>query len=102
MPESVQEVKGIRLLATATGILSGSGVGYLAAYFADVYTEPPLFYWSLLFFLLPFFVLAIIVLALAIRKPLSTGDSLKFTIYFWAHFLFFYLVTWFFYWLPKV
>jgi len=40
--ESVQDIKGIRLPAAATGLLAGFGVAYLTSYFVDTaHPEPP-------------------------------------------------------------
>ena len=100
--KSVQNIKGIRLLATATGLLAGIGTGYLVCYFIDALAEPPMYYWGLMDLLLPFAVLGMIALLLWIRKPLSTRDAIVFVVYFWVPFLFLYLVTHFLYWAPKI
>jgi hypothetical protein len=102
MHESVQNIKGIRLLAAAVGLLAGFGVGYLMAYFTDIAAIPPLFDWSVLPLLLPLIVLGVVILTLLARNPLSTSDTLKFVVYFWVPFFWLYIATYWLYWATRI
>jgi len=100
--ESVQDIKGIRLPAAATGLLAGFGVAYLTSYFVDTaHPEPPVILYGLLFVVLPFVVLGMLLLPLWIRKPLSPRDSRTFVLSFWGSFFSLYVVTTILYWLVR-
>ena len=102
MQESVHDIKGIRLIATAVGLLSGFGVAYLTSFFVETaHPEPPIILYGLLLIVLPFVVLGAIILILWARKPLSLNDSRAFVLSFWGPFFSLYVVTTILYWFSR-
>ena len=107
MQEPVQDIKGIRLLAAAVGIVAGFGVAYLACYLFDHIPIPegiPSLASMLILVLFPVILIGIIALISWVRKPLSGNDLLlqEFIVYFELSFFILYYVTYTLYMLNRV
>lgn len=98
MQEPVQDIKGIRLLAAAVGVVAGFGVSYLACYLFDHIRIPegiPGIAVMLIVVLFPIILIGIIALVSWIRKALSGNDALlqEFIVSFELSFFILYYAT---------
>jgi hypothetical protein len=105
--ESVQDIKGTRLVAVAVGVASGIGSSYLLVFLNDWIHIPegiPSLVLMLVVVLLPVILIGLIAIISWIRKPSSGNDasSQEFLGYFELSFFILYYVTYTLYMLNRV